>query len=153
MNFKKLTFVVTSSLMFVALSQAVNAEELIVTSVAKAAGSAFSVDVATDGAAVALQFNIDLPKGVKADQVDLSRCVADLPKTHQGQCSVAKGQIIGIVYNDQNVALPSGVVPIGRIAINNSVVSKRAKLTVAYFEVNDASAKELVATSRVVQEK
>ncbi len=152
MSFNKFAAVAASGLLMFGAAQLSHAEELLVTSVAKAKGSVFSVDVMTEGAAVALQFNIALPKGVLPEQVDLSKCVADLPKSHKGQCSVAKGQIIGIVYNDQNVALPAGVVSIGKIGLNNGA-AKSAKLSVAYFEVNDASARELPVSSRVSQEK
>ena len=152
MKTSKLIAIVASGALLVGMSYKASAEELIVTSVAKAKGSVFSVDVVTDGAAVALQFNIRLPKGVSPDQVDLTKCVADLPKSHSGQCAVAKGQIIGLVYNDQNVPLPAGVVSIGKIGLNNSGAAK-SKLSVAYFEVNDAAARELPVTSRVSMEQ
>ena len=59
-----------------------------------------------------------------AEQVDLSRCTADLPKHFEGKCSVARGQIIGIAYNDEGKTLPAGIVSVGKIGFKGKVNSK-----------------------------
>lgn len=132
--------------------QSATAEELVVTSAKSKSGNSIAIDLITEGSAVAFQFNIPLPKGVAEKDVDLSNCVADLPSTHSGQCSVAKGQVIGLVYNDANVALPAGLVSVGRIGIN-SPASARGKLSVAYFEVNDSAGRALPVKTSVSSEK
>lgn len=147
---KFVTFSVVGALLL-GMSSVASSEELIVTAGTAKKGGSIALDLVSDGSAVAFQFNIPLPKGIEASQVDLSRCVADLPKTHSGQCNVAKGQIIGLVYNDQNVALPKGVVPVGQIGLKGNL--SRADLKVAYFEVNDASARALPAKTSVSFDK
>ena len=123
----------------------VSAGQLVVTNgMAKKGAQSMALDFATDGNATALQFEIALPKGISADQVDLSACTADLPKTHGGACNVAKGKIIGLVFSDSNEVLPAGVVSIGRISINGSN-GKAAALEVTKFLVSDAQANQLEA--------
>lgn len=144
---KSIVFSVVGALLFGASSMA-SADELLVTAGTAKKGGNIALDIMTEGSTVAFQFNILLPKGVDGSQVDLSRCVADLPKTHSGQCNVANGQIIGLVYNDQNVALPQGMVSIGQIGINSALSSKTG-LTVSNFVVNDSAARELPAKASV----
>jgi hypothetical protein len=148
---KPIAFSIIGALLFGASSM-VSAEELVVTAgAAKKGGSTIALDLVTEGSTVAFQFNIPLPKGIEASQVDLSRCVADLPKTHSGQCNVAKGQIIGLVYNDQNVALPKGIVSVGQIGLKGNIA--RGGITVSNFVANDASARELPAKTNVSFDK
>lgn len=149
MNIKNLAISVLAVSMLVCGSSAFAAEELVITTgaAAKATGAGvIALDIMTEGNAAAIQFNIALPKGVLPEQVDLSQCVADLPKTHVGQCSVAKGQIIGIAYNDDGVSLPAGLVPVGKIRLKGSSIAK-ANLKVLNFVVSTSDAKELSATT------
>lgn len=130
-------------MMFVA-NGAFAAEELVLTTNAAAKGKAgaIALDIMTEGNAAAIQFNIALPKGISPEQVDLSQCMADLPKTHRGECNVAKGQIIGVAYNDEGVTLPEGLVSIGKIHLKGGSVAK-ANLRVLNFVVSTYDAKEL----------
>lgn len=128
-------------------SSSVFAEELIVTTGAAKGRSSVALDFSTNGEAVGFQFNIDLPEGVSESQVDLKSCVADLPKTHAGQCSVAKGQIIGLVYSDQNAKLPSGLVSVGRISFGANV---NKALKVSEVLVSDANANPIRSSAKVV---
>lgn len=129
------------------------ADELLVTpSAAKAKGGAvYAIDFVSSGEAVALQFNIRLPKGINASKVDLSRCVADLPKSHTGQCSVAKGHIIGLVFNDTNEPFAPGMVSIGKISIDASLAKSQKGLQISEFLVSDSKAKPVSSTVTVVE--
>ena len=152
MKINKVFSLVGAGLMFAVANHAIAADELVVASIAKAGKSVVSLDILTEGSAVAIQFNIDLPKGIDASQVDLSNCMADLPKTHKGQCNVAKGQIIGIAYNDDGVALPAGLVSIGHVAINTKFGAARARagtFKVATFVAANIEGKELPTRSTV----
>lgn len=139
MTFNKSVALSVFGALLCGMSSMAIADELVVTAGAAKKGGSVALDLVTEGATVAFQFNLQLPKGVDASQVDLSRCVADLPKSHSGQCNVAKGQIIGLVYNDQNIALPKGIVSIGQIGLKGGLV--RGGLTVSDFVASDASAK------------
>lgn len=122
------------------------ASELLITPSLAKGGSTFSIDFVADGEAVAFQYNIALPKGVEADQVDLKACAIDLPSQYVGQCSVAKGQIIGIVANDNNEPFPAGVLPIGKVSISGASVRN---LNVLKLEVAGADARVLPSSVSV----
>ncbi len=132
-------------------SFASNADELLVTSGAAKAkvGHTYAIDFMSSGEAVALQFNIKIPKGVRDSQIDLSACVADLPKSHAGQCKVAKGHIVGLVYSDTNEALPAGLVSVGRISMNASLVKNQQKLQFTEFLVSNSKAQPVESTVTV----
>lgn len=151
MSIKKLAISVTSLLLLASASGAFAAEELIITtsSAKTAASQTFAVDIMTEGSAAAIQFNVALPKGIEASQVDLSQCMADLPKTHRGECNVAKGQVIGIAYNDEGVTLPSGLVSIGKIRINGPTHARAGNLKVVSFVASTFDAKELPVNSTI----
>lgn len=136
-------------------SSSVQADELILTRGAQAkagVSQVYSLDFVTSGDAVAFQFNIALPKGVDASHVDLTNCVSELPKSHTGQCNVANGQIIGLVFNDTNEAFSAGVVSVGKIAI--SVGQRRSlgkDLKVSQFLVSDSKAQPISARAEIVE--
>ena len=132
------------------------AEELLVTEVASGSQQNLALDFATDGKAVALQFKVQLPKGVDAKRVDLSRCLSDLPATHSGQCvyMADKHAVLGLVYSDSNEALKAGVVSIGEIAYDRGlnkrgIVDAGAAAQVIELLVSDADAKSIPAKSSV----
>mgnify|MGYP003405568824 CR=1 FL=1 len=138
----------------VSASFACGADELIVTSNASKAqdAQAYAVDFVTSGNAVALQFNIKLPKGVDARQVDLKSCMADLPKTHTGQCNVAKGHIVGVAYNDTNVPFAAGIVPIGKLYIQSRGKGNRVgSLRVSEFLVSDKNANAIESVAKIAE--
>lgn len=129
------------------MSQTAMSEELLVTSGNAKGRSSVALDLSTNGEAVGFQFNIKLPEGISADQVDLKSCVADLPKSHAGQCSVAKGEVIGLVFSDQNAKIPAGLISIGRISFNGNV---QKDLVISQFLVSDAAANPISSSAKVV---
>lgn len=138
-------------------SFAAHADELVLTPGAGKGGvEQVSIDFVTNGDAVAFQFNIRLPKGVDASQVDLKSCVADLPKSHRGQCSVAKGQVIGLVANDDNSPFSAGVVPVGKISIKAadraSFNRRGGGMEVAKFLVSDKDANPISSVAKFAEE-
>lgn len=122
------------------------ANELLITPSMAKNGSSFSIDFVADGEAVAFQYNIALPKGVAPDQVNLKSCASDLPAPYVGQCSVAKGQIIGFVANDTNEPFPAGVLPVGKISISGAAFKR---LNVLKLEVADGNARVLSSSVNV----
>lgn len=120
-----------------------SADELLMTSSAAGRAQAISVDYVSSGSAVAFDFKIAVPGGEKA-KVDLSKCMADLPKSHVGQCSFVKGVVIGIAYNDSNAPLPAGVFKVGTIGIQGA----SGKPEVSYFFAGDKDANKLESVIR-----
>lgn len=110
---KKFSMIIAS---FIFAQCAFAANDIALTAATSKGGSATSIDLVSDGTAAMLQFRINV--GAAADsQVDLSACVASLPKSHRGECSISKGVVLGLIYNDEGVALPAGVVTIGKIGV------------------------------------
>lgn len=143
----KLIIAIGASAILSIVSSTAVADELLVTAGNAKGRSSVALDFSTNGEAVAFQFNIKLPEGITADQVDLKSCVSELPKSHAGQCSVAKGEVIGLVYSDQNVKIPAGLVSVGHISFNGNV---QKDLVVSQFLVSDAAANPINSSAKVV---
>lgn len=123
----------------VAVSGLAQADQLIVTGEKASKGTAIALDYASDGKASGFQFRIAVPGGENA-KVDLSRCLKALPKSHAGQCSFAKGMVIGVAYSDNNELLPAGVLTLGTVAVKGAAVGKPQ---VVQFLAADASGNDI----------
>jgi hypothetical protein len=123
-------------------------ELLAVVSPAKSGNTAVSMDLVTEGQATAFQVRFALPKGVNS--VDTSKCLSELPSSHQGTCVYRKDQneVVAIVYNLTNEALPAGIIAIGSLDLAGNMGGGQ-KLAVKEFLVSDAKAKPITATPRV----
>jgi hypothetical protein len=121
---------------------AAQADELLMTSSAAGRAQAVGIDYVSSGKAVAFDFKIRVEGGEKAS-VDLSKCMADLPKTHVGKCSFVNGTIIGLAYNDTNEPLPAGVFKVGSIGISGG-----GKPEVSYFLAADKDAVKIESSIR-----
>lgn len=141
---KKLIILTASSLFCFAAS----ADEVLVSSEVAKGVEVVGIDYVSTNKAVAFDFQIEIPGG-EAAKVDLSRCVADLPKSHTGQCSFAKGKVIVMVYNDSNVALPEGVLKVGSVSIRGA--SGQARMS--QFTAVDATAATVETKIRGQQAK
>lgn len=124
-------------------SYSASANELIMTSAKSSNAGAISLDIASDGAATALQLRLDVGDGLK---VDLSDCVSGLPSTHTGVCAYKNGRVTVLVHSDKNEMLPAGIVSIG--SIKTSGGSARAKgVAVAELMAFDRSGNEVSISS------
>ena len=130
------------------------ANEVIVTPVATGADKvSIAFDLATEGGVGAFNFKVDLP-GLQAKAGRVTGCTAELPSGFQGECAVnAGGVYVYAVSNNPEVALPAGVVPIGKVEL--TYAGARAKLgsavvpTVGELAVFDNQGRPLAAKSRV----
>jgi hypothetical protein len=129
----------------IVVASAASANDLVLTSAAGKAGSITSIDLSSSGTATMLQFNIDVG-AADAKALDLSACLAALPKTHKGECTFNGTEVVGLVYNDEGVALPKGVVNIGRITVNGN-----SELTVKQFLAADKNNNHVEGTSKVAK--
>lgn len=145
-NSKILSIALASAL---ALGSASAAELLVTPDAAKGGGSVAALDFASEGNAVGVQFRVKLPKGVSPEQVDLSKCTADLPKPYGGQCGMLKGEVLVLVYSDDLKPFPAGVMPIGTLAMKQGGGSGFA---VSELLVSDARAQPIQAKSQVAGE-
>lgn len=77
-----------------------------------------ALDLAVQPEATAFEFSIRLPKGVQ--KVDTTRCLADLPSSHQGKCVYRKdvGDVFVIAFSPTNARLGGEIVSLGTIAVS-----------------------------------
>lgn len=109
-------FVALAAVSFCAVASAEN--EVVVTGAsAKSGGTALSLDVVSDGNAVAFNFAVDLP-GTSEKSVDLSACTSGLPKGWNAVCSMKGSQVRVAALGDLASPLPKGVVSVGQIRVN-----------------------------------
>jgi hypothetical protein len=133
--------VVGSALLFgVAATQA---DDLIVTHGLAKGGAVASIDLSTSGSASAFEFQLQVPKGVKS--VDVSKCVAEIPKSHEAKCVLRDGIIHGMVYSLANERLPAGVISVGQV----KMVGASARLTAIEVLVADDQAQKIEAKSMI----
>lgn len=117
-----------------------SANDVIFTEVAakRGGGSYISLDVVSNGDAAGFQFSIPLNQAGRSVEkgLDLSKCLSDLPSTHQGRCVYRekKGDILVIVFSMENSLLPEGVVGLGTISIpGGGAVAKSLKVSGVEF--------------------
>lgn len=106
-----------------------HADQLVFSAEKSGGSRVAAIDYVSSGDATSFVFKINVPGGADA-VVNLKSCVAALPKSHAGQCSFAKGQIIGLVYSDTNENLPKGIISVGSVSVQSKVAGD---LSVAEF--------------------
>jgi hypothetical protein len=126
--------------------------ELIVTQSEKRGGaSPVSLDVISEGDVSAMEFAIELPKGVKS--VDTSKCLAELPDSHRGICqaSIEAGRLAVVLWSDQNTPLPKGAVSIGRLGLDfgASGEARSGRLKVVGLEMSGTKSQSVAAQATV----
>lgn len=139
-NFKNLAV----ALVALGMTSVATADELLVTQQKRGGSYAIALDYVSDGKAAAFDFKISIPGGEEA-KVDLSQCAKALPKTHTGACSFAKGQVIGLIYNDTNEPMPAGVHKLGTIYVSTKA---EGVPKVTHFLAADASAQKIESKIR-----
>jgi len=125
-----------------------NANNFVLTSgdgVQKGVGQNFALDFVSSGDGTTLVVKVAIPDSDKAS-VDLSGCGKGLPSGFTGQCAVAKGNLIMMVYNDQNKLLPKGQVSLGMFAVKYADGIAR-KLSISSTEVGSPDAVELESSA------
>ena len=107
---------------------------------------ALSTDIVSDGRAVAVGVIIKIP-GLEAAKVDLSSCVASLPKSHQGSCAVKGDELRIGFFSMTTTALPAGLVPVGNVKIYGNVGTPVVQMA----EISDANAAVISSASEVTK--
>lgn len=128
-----------------------NANEVMVTE-AKIShgGKALALEIESDGNASTFQLFINVP-GAKAKDVDLSRCLSNLPKTHTGGCVLKDGQIRLGAYSQSLAKLPAGVLQVGTVIVRGHDLSKA--ITLSDVELGDTSGMPIKTESKFAADK
>jgi hypothetical protein len=129
------------------LSAVASASEVIVTGGLSKSASSFSVDVSSSGDVASFNFRLFVP-GADVSRIDLSKCVADLPKNWRGSCAVAKDAVYLIANSEDGKALPSGLHSVGTIRLPGGLAKAQveAGLIVDELFVGDAEGRDLRAS-------
>lgn len=92
----------------------------------KAGKQSLALDFQSSGDASAFQFLIKLPRDAR--NIDTSKCLAALPKTHTGVCQAAPkgGKVAVVVYSGSNTPLPAGIHELGTLSYSSSLMDKPA---------------------------
>lgn len=126
-------FIVAVVLSAPMLASAAGANQLIAVPAATKGAAVMSLDFVAGGDAAGFQFTIDV--GVdNQKQVNLTKCVANIPKTRAGSCGFKDGKIIGVVYSPDGSAIPAGVINVGSIAVTGAAAQVKV-INVQAFDV------------------
>lgn len=98
-------------------------EVLLTASEAKSSAGAMALDLVTDGNVTAFEFTVSA-NGAKS--VDTSKCLSELPKSHNGTCvfRAKTNDVIVIAFSPTNAPLPSGVVGLGSLNLPAASAAK-----------------------------
>lgn len=130
-------------------SAAANNTVLLTDGQAKSGSRSVGLDLDISDEASAFNFLVTLPKGSK--NVDTSRCLSGLPKSHVGKCVASKdgSKVAVVVYSASNQVIPAGLLELGEIRYASAAKAGGAgveKITLA----SPAGNKNLSATAKVV---
>jgi len=117
-----------------------------ITTGAQKGAVALSADVISDGRAVAVGVVVTIP-GLSAAKVDLSSCVASLPKSHTGSCGVKGDELRIGFFSMTNATLPAGLVAIGNVKIYGQVGTP----VVTMSEISDSNAQVISSASEITE--
>lgn len=125
--------ILTASLALIA-GTAVASDKVLLTSEASKSGRNFvSLDLTSDGNTNAFSFVVDLPADAK--NINVEGCLAELPKSHKGECRVVKGNRLAVIaFSLQNASLEPGVVSLGSISFDSTAKAELAATQVALGE-------------------
>lgn len=131
------------SVAFMLLAGTASSAELLLNDVSGKAGRIIGLDAVFDGKAVGFQANLKIADTSKVN-LDLSNCLAKLPKTHVGSCKInSSGEVVVLVYSANNTPLGEGLVSIGQIGLKSSNI--KSAISVQEFLVSDSSGNALDA--------
>lgn len=147
-NFQKSTLL---ALALGAASFTVNAGDLIGT-IGKGKGGRTTVAldlVNDDGNASVFEFVVNVGKGAK--NVDVSKCLVGLPSTHVGKCqhNPDDGEVIGIAYSPSAAVLPKGIVGLGQVSFNGTLLKGGNGATIRGLQVGNRLGEEIPSSIQI----
>ncbi len=112
---------------------------------AKSSDQTFALDFVSNGDGTTLVVKVGIPDTEKA-VVDLKGCGKGLPKGFDGQCNVARGELIVLVTSEVDALLPKGQVSLGVFSVKYSD-GKARPLVITSMEVASPKGEELPTSS------
>ncbi len=129
-----------------------SAAELVITASnvnEKSSSGQVALDIATEGNVSGFNFVVKLPAGLKSGLVDVSNCLADLPKGFSGDCRQGpEGVYVFAMANDQST-LPSGVTSLGRLVLPAALA--KSELVIDQLVFADVKGETVQSTYQVAR--
>lgn len=124
-----------------------NANQFVLTNgdVSKGGKQNFALDFVSGGDGTVLVVKVGIPDTEKA-AVDLSSCGKGLPKGFNGQCNVARGELIVLVTSEVDALLPKGQISLGVFSVSYSD-GKARSLAITSTEVASPKGEQLPTSS------
>lgn len=122
-----------------------SAQLIAVQEQAKGGGVVLSLDVAVTGQESGFDIKIETD-AASIKEVDLSQCVANLPKDRTGGCGFKDGVVILGVYSPNGDTIPAGIVSVGRILVKSGKGSARVAHFQAFNRAGDDVASSVADT-------
>ncbi len=113
-------------------------------------GTPIALDIVASGGEAGFSFKVEVPGILESS--NLKSCLAELPKGFTGGCSVAKGGVFVIASSDSpSVTLPSGLVSVGTIYVEQGPIEKGAdsSIRITQVEFSDNSGNSTAGTAKV----
>lgn len=134
------------------VSPSIEAADLLVTQGGDASKSgrvSVALDIASDGEVSGFQFILRSGEEMKLGSVDLSKCLADLPKGFDGQCRQNKDGIYFFAMATGKDTLPAGVVSLGSLSLPGS--EAKSEFVVDQLQMINADAQIISSSNQVVR--
>ena len=137
------------SAMLAAFVGSASAAEIVVTagSMEKSGASRVALDIVTDGNVSG--FNFFVRTGEVKGAINLSACVADLPKGFSGSCQAAKDGVYVFAMADAKAVLPAGVTAVGSITLPAGLAKAQRTISIEQLEFADVDGKSVAVTARL----
>jgi len=74
----------------------------------------------------------------------VSRCVSEVPKSHQAQCVAKDGEIHGMVWSNSNEKLPAGIISVGQVSFSGTEKAGLIEVLVADSNAQPINAKAVI---------
>lgn len=112
---------------------------------AKGGNQSFALDFVSNGDGTTLVVKVGIPDTDKA-VVNMKGCGKGLPAGFQGQCNVARGELIVLVTHETDALLPKGQVSLGVFSVSYSD-GKARPLAITSTEVASPNGDDLPTSS------
>ncbi|TXI75613.1 MAG: hypothetical protein E6Q42_08850 [Dechloromonas sp.] len=114
------------------------ADLLLTPSAAKGRSGAVALDIVTDGNVSGFNFVVRFGSSFDHSSVNVSKCLAELPKSFSGECRANKDGVYVFAMANNRENLAAGVTALGSIAVGSGL--EKAGLTAEVSQLTFADA-------------
>lgn len=134
------------------LSLSANAADLLLTpSSAKSRGAAVALDIVTDGNVSGFNFVVRFGADFDHSSVNVSKCLAELPKSFSGECRANKDGVYVFAMANNRENLTAGVTALGSISLGGGLAKSGLKAEVSQLTFADADGNSVESNYQFAQ--